>query len=308
MEDLIFSTEVPRKWYKDKPGMTWDDLAGMTALKARLRWEAADILSPANPAPARSYFFYGLPGGGKAYIVQLLIRELMDAGYRYLSLRGTDIHSAYVGEGEKHITLAFEEAMNNAPCVLWFDNIDSFCPNHSSSDFLSYTRRLSDTFLECLDKLLCSGKQVILLTCSDVPHLVEEALIRHSRKILIPLPDEAARMHHFAKAFDFFSMEEGFSLQDMVDATANHGYYDLRRLSESIALHLKDAAIEKYRVIDAHGKPDWEATNRAAVKALTEGHIRLTRAMFDKAHRENPPSNKATFLCDLEAFEKRFQS
>ena len=91
----------------------------------------------------------------------------------------------------------------------------------------------------------------------------------------------------------------------MAAATDNHSYRDLERLRESMLGKLKDQAIREYQVLDKGGKVDQKATDERASRAILDGKIRITRAMFEQAQKENPPSDKAESRQELKEFEER---
>lgn len=305
--DSTISRDTIQKWYKDKPNTTFDDLLGMEALKARLRDEIAQILDPANPAPSRSYFFYGLPGTGKTLAIRAFVRELMDAGYRCISLSGGDSFTSYVGEAEKTVYTAFQEAMDNAPCVIVLDEIENICLDRFAPSTASHQMNLTVAILSSWRAMLRSGKPVILLTASCHPQLVDEMFIRNSRCIRFDLPDAAARSICFSRMLQNLPLEEGFSFQDMAKATPNYSFRYLSRLHEEITLLLKDALYSKYTVLDPDGNVNREASDKACVEALTSGRFPITRAMFEAALRAYPPSDKSRLLREQDDFENRYQ-
>ena len=307
MENSMISPEIIKKWYQDKPRTTWGDLSGMAELKTRLRREIADILDPANPKPARSYFFYGLPATGKTMTMRAFARELMDAGYRYLCLSSTDVCSAYLGEAEMNVRAAFQEAMDSAPCVIAIDDIECVCPDCCKSGNSGYASRLRIAFLESLHMLLDSGRQVILLTASCHPQDADRAFVRQSRAIRFPLPDSEDRAAYLARELAYLHPEEGFSIQDMANATEGRSYRELNRLVSDIRqkmLHIihHDLLIRHGEALQDEGS--WE---RAARQAIADGQFPLNRAIFEEALARCPFGDKNRMLGQLQDFEQRSQ-
>lgn len=302
MHDSMISPETIQKWYKDKPATTFGDLAGMEDLKTQLRWEIDGILNPIIPSSNRSYFFYGLPGTGKTLTIRAFVRELMDAGYRCLSLNAADICSAYVGEAERMVHAAFQEALDNAPCVIVFDDIENVCHNRCRANLPRHVHSLTIAFLQGLDRIQCADRQVILVSSSNHPQDVDEAFLDHSRCVRFPLPAEEDRADFFARKLSHLHPEAGFTFEDMAKATPNYSYRELGRLLEGAVSLLKEAVIRNSTVLEADGS----VNPKACTEALTSGSFPLTRTMFEEALRENPSHDKTRLLREQADFESRY--
>ena len=304
------SAEEIKSWHRKKPSVTFDDLVGMENFRDRAQdWKpcpAFDKLLRLSRHGA-SWFFYGLPGTGKSMCMHAIAAELMDAGYRYIALSGSDIHSPYLGEAEKKLSIAFQEAMDNAPCVLIIDDIENVCASRADPHMTEYQRRLTITMLQCLSALIDFRKPVLLLTATNSPDLVDEAFIDHSRSFRFPLPSAEYRADFFAKCFGSLAIEEGFPFQDMATATDGYLYRDLEHITEGIFMKIRKLVIAQYKVYDENGIVDKDASDQAALEALESGAFPVTRAMFDEALRENPPLDKIKLLQRLEAFENRYR-
>lgn len=306
------SAETIEKWYKTKPSKGFDDITGMEPLKERLIKETSQlgwvrVDNQLKIPPVQSYFFYGPPGTGKTSIVHAFAHEMMEKNekFRFIQLKGGDIHASLVGVAEKTVQIAFQEAVDNEPCLIFIDEIENVCVDRQKNGIQGHEARLTVAFLEAYNILLESGKRVIFMGATNHPGLVDEAMMDRIKLIKIPLPDEPARAKYFTKAFDNLVLEDDFTIDDMVDRTDNYSYRDMNRLSESIALKMKDAVTADYRIFDEDGNLDQDASDKAASDALKVGKILLTRAMFEQAQKENVPSDKSRIREELRAFEER---
>lgn len=311
MNNSMISKETLQKWYIDKPHATFDDLVGMENLKTRLRYTIDGILSPLDcsllPPKGKSFLFYGLPGTGKTLAIRAFVRELMDAGYRCLSLSAADVCSSYAGVAETMVETIFQEALDNAPCVIVLDDFDCICRDRLHPGIARHEQMLTIAVLQGLHRILNANKQVILLTASCHPHDVDEAFLDHSQNFRFNLPDEADRVALLSRVLSHVPLEDGFSCRDLAEVTENYSFRDLNRLVDGIIMHLKEALYSKYAVHDGDGNVNWEATSQACIHAMASGSLPVTRAMFEEALREYPPSDKTHFLRELENFESRFQ-
>ena len=290
----------------------FDDVTGMESLKERLIRETSQVGwtrvdNQLKISPVQSYFFYGPPGTGKTFLIRAFAHEMMekDENFHFIQLKGGDIHASLVGVAEKTVQIAFQEAVDNEPCLIFIDEIENVCVSRGKSSAEGHATRLTVAFLEAYNILLDSGKRVIFMGATNHPGQVDEAMMDRIKLIKVPLPDEPARKNYFTKAFENLVLEDGFTIDDMVDASDNYSYRDLNRLSESIAFTMKDALIADYRVFDEDGKLDQDASDLAASKALAAGEVLLTRAMFEQTQKENPPSDKSRIREELREFEER---
>lgn len=305
--------ETIEGWYQEKPRHSLDDVTGMDELKERLRDEAASIGwnridEVLHISPVQSYFFYGPPGTGKTYLIEAFASELMDRGFKYIRLLGGDIHASLVGVAEKTVQIAFKEAIDNEPCLIFIDEIEDVCIDRNSSKAEGHEKRLTVAFLEAYNLLRESGKRVIFMGATNHPGQVDSAMLDRVKLIRIPLPDEEAREAWFARKLDTLTLEDGFSFSDMAAATDNYSYRDLIRLQDAIAIKTKRRTIEHYRVETNSGDLDQEQTDIAGSGALLGGAMILTRALFDETRVEIPPSDKSRSLTELRDFEENISA
>lgn len=300
--------ETIESWYKEKPNHSFEDVTGMDELKKRLSDEVASlgwdrIDEILHISPVQSYFFYGPPGTGKTFLIEAFASELMEKGFKFIRLLGGDIHASLVGVAEKTVQIAFKEAVDNEPCLIFIDEVEGVCVDRNNNKAEGHEKRLTVAFLEAYNQLRESNKRVIFMGATNHPGQVDSAMLDRVKLIRIPLPDEAAREAYFARKFGSLVLEDGFTFGEMAAATANYSYRDLNRLSDSMAIKTKNRVIESYRVEDAGGGMDQERTDIAGSDALRGGEMILTRALFDETREETPPSDKSRILAELQAFE-----
>lgn len=306
------SAETIEKWYKDKPSKGFEDITGMENLKERLLKETSqvgwDLVDDQLKIPSvQSYFFYGPPGTGKTSIIRAFAHEMMEKNenFHFIQLLGGDIHASLVGVAEKTVQIAFKEAVDNEPCLIFIDEIENVCVDRNKNNIQGHEARLTVAFLEAYNILLESGKRVVFMGATNHPGQVDSAMMDRIKLVKVPLPDETARAKYFTKTFDNLVLEEGFTIDDMVDCTDNYSYRDLKRLVESIAMKMKDIVIADYQILDQDGKLDQKASDKAASDALKEGKVTLTRTMFEEARSENPLTDQSSIREELSTFERR---
>ena len=306
------TAETIERWFKNKPKHGFADVTGMEELKVRLINEAASLGwdrldSELSISPVQSYFFYGPPGTGKTYIIEAFASELMEKGFKFIQLKGGDIHASLVGVAEKTVQIAFQEAVDNEPCLIFIDEIENVCVNRDKKAE-GHEKRLTVAFLEAYNLLKSSGKRVIFMGATNHPGMVDEAMLDRIKLIKIPLPSEEARASYFKRAFGTLATEAGFGVADMAAATDNYSYRDLERVRDTIAAHIKANVIEENRVLDPAGVMDQDASDIRASESIRSGRTVLTRALFEQTQREIPPSDKTKIREELKAFEENVRS
>lgn len=305
------SAETIESWYRDQVDHDFSAVKGNEQLKRRLLNEAASIGwdrvdAELKISPVQCYFFYGPPGTGKSFIIEAFAGELIKKGFSFIQLRGSDIHASHVGVAEKTVQIAFEEAVDNSPCLIFIDEIENVCVGRGNKSE-GHEKRLTVAFLEAYNHIQSSKKRVIFMGATNYPDQVDEAMLDRIKLIKLPLPAEEVREDYFKTGFGNLQLEEGFTAADMAAATDNHSFRDMGRLKESIVSELKDQAIEKYAIMDENGELDQNATDIRISEAIRSGEIKLSRALFEQTRQENPPSDKTDIREKLQKFEEKIR-
>lgn len=303
------TADTIRRWHKPQPNHSFDNVVGMEDLKNKLINEAANlgwtrVDKALKISAVQSYFFYGPPGTGKTYIIEAFAHELMKKGFHFIQLMGSDIHASLVGVGEKTVQIAFQEAIDNEPCLIFIDEIDNVCVNRDKYAE-GHEKRLTVAFLEAYNLLRASGKRVIFMGATNHPMKVDEAMMDRIKRVPVPLPDEVNRLRYFSNFFQAVSLEEGFTFEDMVARTDNYSYRDMERLCEDIAFRLKSLLIQDCKVYNENGELDQDAADLRASEVIDSGSLVLTREMFETSQSRVPPADKTQIRNELREFENR---
>jgi SpoVK/Ycf46/Vps4 family AAA+-type ATPase len=153
---------------------------------------------------------YGPPGCGKT----LLARAVSNMSHcNFISVRGPELIDKYVGESEKNIRKIFEDARHSAPCVIFFDEIDSLCLSRTTNDFSS---RVVNQILTLLDGLEDRGEVYVIGATNRIENL-DTALLRpgrFDRLIEVPLPSSEERLEIFKTCVKNVPVEP-FDLEEM---------------------------------------------------------------------------------------------
>ncbi|WP_318568568.1 AAA family ATPase [Salinigranum marinum] len=251
-----------REVFVEVPEVSWADVGGLDAVKERLResvqWPLlyAEAFERVSLRPPTGILLYGPPGTGKTLLAKAVANE---ADSNFISVKGPELLDKYVGESEKGVREVFAKARENAPTVVFFDEIDAIATERGSGTTTGVTERVVSQLLTELDGLE-DLKDVVVVATTNRPGLVDDALLRpgrFDRHVHVGVPDEAGRREIFTVH------TEGRPLADDVDldhlARETEGY-----VGADIEAVCREAATAAVRSHVTTGEPVEEITLTAA--------------------------------------------
>ncbi len=185
------------------PNITWDDVGGLGSLKEELHeaveWplKHKEAFEHADVKPPKGILLYGPPGTGKTLIAKAVAHTTES---NFISIKGPELLSKWVGESEKGVREIFRKARQAAPCIIFLDEVDALAPSRSSGNTDSHvTERIVSQLLTEIDGLE-ELHNVLVIGATNRVDLIDNALLRPGRfdRILeVPLPDSGGRQHIF---------------------------------------------------------------------------------------------------------------
>ena len=179
------------------PKVTWADVGGLDDVRREI--EEIFVPEDGNRAydrlgiePGKGILLYGPPGTGKTLIAKALANE---SGTNFISVNGPEMASKWMGESERAIRQIFKRAKQMAPCIIFFDEIDSIAPIRGTGDGSAWERVVAQ-LLTSMDGME-SMKSVTVMAATNRPDMIDPALLRPGRfdkLVLVGKPDEAARL------------------------------------------------------------------------------------------------------------------
>ena len=254
------------------PNVTWDDVGGLDALKEELReaieWpikhkEAYDYVNVETP---KGILLHGPPGTGKTLIAKALAKTTES---NFISIKGPELLSKWVGESEKGVREIFRKARQAAPCIIFLDEVDALVPRRGSGGSESHvTESVVSQILTEIDGLE-ELNDVLIIGATNRLDIVDEALLRpgrFDRIIEVPNPDSKGRAHIFkihtkkkplgndVNITKLVELTNGFSGAEIGAVTNRAAITALKRHVSGKSQNLKEIKISQQDLIDAIDK------------------------------------------------------
>ncbi|MBD0298949.1 MAG: CDC48 family AAA ATPase, partial [Nitrososphaera sp.] len=246
-----------------RPNVGWEDIGGLQQVKEELaeaiEWplKHAELFTEANVEPPKGILLYGPPGTGKTMIAKAVAAT---SEANFISIKGPELISKWVGESEKGVREVFRKARQAAPCVIFFDELDAVAPRRGGSEGDAHvTERLLSQMLTELDGLE-DLKGVVVIGATNRPDIIDEALLRPGRfdRILeVPAPDKDARMHIFQIHTKKKPLEPDVNLDKLIEMTHGMTGADIAALVNAAAMsaikeHVRQKSGSKLRISMTH--------------------------------------------------------
>ena len=182
----------------ESPNVKWEDIGGLEGPKQELmesvEWPLryGALFKHMNAVPPKGILLYGPPGTGKTLLAKAVATE---SQANFISVKGPEFLSKWVGESEKAVRETFRKARQAAPCVIFLDEIDAITPMRGKSSDSGVTERVISQILTEMDGLE-PLHSVVVIAATNRPDMIDPALLRpgrFDRLVLIPPPDLEAR-------------------------------------------------------------------------------------------------------------------
>ena len=280
-----------------KPNVHWDDVGGLEEVKDKLR-ELVELplLKPelfvkVGIKPAKGILLFGPPGTGKTLLAKAVATE---ANANFISIKGPELVSKWVGESEKHLREIFKKARQVAPTIIFFDEFDSIAKVRGSS-FNDSTEKMVNQLLTEMDGIE-ELEKVVIIAATNRKDLIDPALLRPGRFdaiVELKIPDNATRATIFevhsrkmpldstVRLTEYTAKTEGFNGAEIEAVCREAGIRTIKRM------YITKTLPEKITVT----KEDFDSALEAVMQTTGRTHEKSQKEQ--KTESESPNEKKS---------------
>jgi transitional endoplasmic reticulum ATPase len=248
MEDFLnayreITPTAMREVYIEVPTVRWTDIGGLTEVKQDLieavEWplKTPEAFTRIGIRPPKGIMLYGPPGCGKTLLARAVATE---SESNFITIKGPEVFSKWVGESEKAIREVFRKARMASPTVVFFDEFDSLVPGRGMGYADSgVTERVISQLLTEMDGLV-SLEDVVIIAATNRPDMVDPAILRpgrFDRLIYVPEPDKDSRLEIFKIYTKNMPLEKNVDLSVLVTMSNKYSGADIEALCREAGLN-----------------------------------------------------------------------
>ncbi|KAJ1384053.1 P-loop containing nucleoside triphosphate hydrolase [Sesbania bispinosa] len=241
-----------RETVVEVPNVSWEDIGGLENVKRELQEtvqypvEHPEKFEKFGMSPSKGVLFYGPPGCGKTLLAKAIANECQA---NFISVKGPELLTMWFGESEANVREIFDKARQSAPCVLFFDELDSIATQRGSSvgDAGGAADRVLNQLLTEMDGM-SAKKTVFIIGATNRPDIIDPALLRPGRLdqlIYIPLPDEESRYQIFKACMRKSPVSKDVDLSALAKYTQGFSGADITEICQRACKYAIRENIEK---------------------------------------------------------------
>jgi transitional endoplasmic reticulum ATPase len=279
MEDFVnayreITPTAMREVYIEIPTIHWNEIGGLEEAKQELReaveWpiKSPEMFKRLGIRPPKGILLIGPPGCGKTLLARAVATE---SEANFISIKGPEVFSKWVGESEKAIREVFRKARMAAPAVIFFDEFDSLVPRRGMGFGDSgVSERVISQLLTELDGVI-TLEDVVIIAATNKPDIVDPAVLRpgrFDRLIYVPEPDEKARLEIFKLYTKEMPITKDVDVAEMAKSTKNYSGADIEAVCREAAMFALRRNVESKEVTLADFQKALEKVNSSILPEM----------------------------------------
>ena len=303
-----------RETVVEVPNVSWDDVGGLETVKQELQEtvqypvEHPEKFEKFGMAPSKGVLFYGPPGCGKTLLAKAIANECQA---NFISIKGPELLTMWFGESESNVREVFDKARQSAPCVLFFDELDSIANQRGSSagDAGGAADRVLNQLLTEMDGMN-SKKTVFIIGATNRPDIIDTALMRPGRLdqlIYIPLPDDKSRVSIFKANLRKSPIANDVDVETLAKFTHGYSGADITEICQRACKYAIRESIEK----DIERERALAQKPEGAMEEDEENYVdpvpEITKAHFEEAMKYARRSVSDADIRKYQAFSQTLQ-
>jgi transitional endoplasmic reticulum ATPase len=297
MEDFInaykeITPTAMREVYIEIPTTHWEDIGGLDEVKQDLKeaveWplKTPEIFQRLGIRPPKGILLYGPPGCGKTLLAKAVATE---SAANFITIKGPEIFSKWVGESEKAIREVFRKARMAAPAVIFFDEIDSILPRRGIgfSDSGVSERVISQLLTE-MDGIV-TLEDIVVIAATNRPDIVDPAVLRpgrFDRLIYVPEPDERSRVQIFKIYTKDMPLAKNIDSANLATIAKNYSGADIAALCREAAMYALRKDVNTKEVTMA----DFEEGRKRIGPSVTPDMEKWYKSFMQQARQVQKPA------------------
>lgn len=278
------------------PNVHWNEVGGLEEVKQLLieavEWPLKhdEAFKRLGVKPPKGILLYGAPGTGKTMLAKAVATE---SEANFISVKGPELLSKYVGESEKAVREVFKKARQTAPTIVFFDEIDALAPRRGGGGDGHVSERVVNQILTEIDGLE-SLHDVVIIGATNRPDMVDTALLRpgrFDRIILTPVPDKKTRINVFNVHMKDMPLK-GVKPEELAEVTEGYVGADIEALCREAAMialreNMKAKEVTKKHFEEAVKKVG-PSVNKEVEKAYEQLYSQFRQARAKEMKKEMP--------------------
>lgn len=230
-----------REVFVEVPHVTWDDIGGLEQVKQELveavEWplKYPEMFESINTAPPRGILLFGPPGTGKTLLAKAVASE---SEANFISIKGPELLSKFVGESEKAVRETFRKAKQASPTVIFFDELDSMVPKRGMGFDSQATERVVSQILTEIDGIE-EMKDIVIVAATNRPDIIDPALLRpgrFDRLIYVKAPEKQERIRIFNIHLEGKPVSDDISISELADMAEGYVGADIQSVCREAAM------------------------------------------------------------------------
>ena len=275
-----------REVFVEVPNVRWSDIGGLEEVKQELvevvEWplKRPESFKRIGITPPKGVLIFGPPGCGKTLLARAVATE---SEANFISVKGPELISKWVGESEKAVREVFRKARTAAPSIIFFDEIDAIAPARGgggAGDF-HHTERVISQLLTEMDGLE-TMKDIVVIAATNRPEQIDKALLRtgrFDRFVYVNAPDAASRKAIFEIYIQEMPLDDDVDLDRLVELTEHYVGGDIEAVCREAGMRAlrEDTNIEK--VSWRHFEEAFKGVHSSVTKEMLERYSKLDQVL-----------------------------
>jgi len=273
-----------REFLIEIPKISWGDIGGLEEAKQQLQeaveWPLTkpDVFKRLGITPPRGILLYGPPGTGKTLLAKAVAGE---SNANFISIKGPEVMSKWVGESEKAVRELFKKARQVAPSIVFLDEIDSIAPPRGTDVGSHVTDSVVNQLLTSIDGLE-SMEGVVVIGATNRPDIIDPGLLRpgrFDRLVLIRSPDKKARLEIFKIHTKSMPLDKDVNLEELSELCENYSGADIEALCREAAMLAIRENAEAKKIKKSHFEKAMESVRASITPNMIKFYEKVSETL-----------------------------